>query len=129
VDYLDGGWAEILGLIIVLGGVAVFACRLVVTKWRSARRCQQMAARLDREREWQLVMHRATKELARGPKVAELQADATVTIEAAEYAYNRLLRDCARHYTAPSAPTVEPTREVAREPEEAPAEERAPLAA
>ena len=63
-----------------------------------------MPARLDRGHEWDLVMRRATKELARSPRVEALQANATVTIEAAEYAYYRLLLEYAKHCTAPSAP-------------------------
>jgi hypothetical protein len=78
-------------------------------------------------------MHRANKELARGPRVEALQADATLSVQAAEYAYNRLLMDCARHGAAPSPPVAEPTPEPVAEPvhevQPAPAEEREPLAA
>jgi len=96
-----------------------------------------MSARLEPRREWDLVMSRATKELARGPKVEALQADAMVSVEAAEYAYNRMLQEVARHRTQPAAPlppVVEPLppEPVLPEPapaEVAPAEEHAPLAA
>jgi hypothetical protein len=135
VQYLDGAWVEILGWGCVLAGLAACAGAVVLVQqrlglFRSSR--AGMPPRLERGREWDLVMRRATKELARGPRVEALQADATVTIEAAEYAYNRLLMDCAKHCTPPAAPADEPVSEPlepARETEKAPAEERAPLAA
>jgi hypothetical protein len=78
-------------------------------------------------------MQRASKELARGPRVEGLQSDAAVTVEAAEYAYKRLLLECARHGAAPSTLLAEPTLEIAAEParkvEPAAADEREPLAA
>lgn len=132
MHYLDGAWAEILGWVLVLAGLATFAGGVVLLE-RTGRRgscAGEMQARLDRGHEWDLVMRRATKELARGPRVEALQANATVTIEAAEYAYNRLLLEYAKHCTTPSAPPApEPAPKPAREAEDAPAEERAPLAA
>jgi hypothetical protein len=135
VQYLDGAWAEILGWGCVLAGLAALAGTAVLLERRLSlfrARAAGMPLRLERGREWDLVMRRATRELARGPRVEALQADATVRIEAAEYAYNRLLMDCARHCAPPAAPADEPVPEPvepAREPEKAPAEERAPLAA
>jgi hypothetical protein len=136
VHYLDGAWAEILGWVIVLAGLVAFTGAVVLLERRLGvlrSRRAGMPPRLERGREWELVMRRATNELARGPRVEALQADATVTIEAAEYAYNRLLLEDAKHCTAPSPPpAAEPapeSAEPARETEEAPAEERAPLAA
>jgi hypothetical protein len=139
VHYLDGAWAEILGWSFVLAGLAACAGAVMLLERRRSRhraRTAGLSARLERGREWDLVMRRATKELARGPRVEALQADATVTIEAAEYAYKRLLADCAKHGAAPepliaadeSAPD-QPAVEPARETEPAPAEEPAPLAA
>jgi hypothetical protein len=132
VHYLNGAWAEILSWVLVLAGLAAFAGGVVLLERVVRRRSYavEMPARLDRGHEWDLVMRRATKELARSPRVEALQANATVTIEAAEYAYNRLLLEYAKHCTAPSAPPApEPAPVPEREAEEAPAEERAPLAA
>ena len=133
--YIDVAWAEILVWGSALAGLAAFAgvaaClgRLGPHRARAA----GLPPTLERGCEWDLVMRRATRELARAPRVDALQASATTTIEAAEYAYNRLLLDCARHCTAPSAPHAEPPApepaEPVREPEKTPAEERAPLAA
>ena len=135
MHYIDVAWTEILVWGSVLVGVAAFAGavarlgRLGLYRARTA----GMPPRLELGREWDLVMRRATKELARTPRVEALQANATTTIEAAEYAYNRLLLDWAKHCTAPSAPDAEPPApepaEPVREPEKTPAEERAPLAA
>jgi hypothetical protein len=137
VHYLDGAWAEILGWSFVLAGLAAYTGAVTLLERRRTRhrsRAAGMSPRLERGREWDLVMRRATKELARGPRVEALQADATVTIEAAEYAYNRLLADCVRHRAAPQLPAADepapaPVVEPARETEPAPAEEPAPLAA
>jgi hypothetical protein len=133
VHDLGGAWTEMLGWGFLLGGLAAFAGVVaVIERRRRLRRVRTAAQRLERGREWDLVMRRATNELARGPHVEALQADATVTVEAAEYAYNRLLMDCARHGAAPSLPVAEPAPalvEPAREVEPAPVEEREPLAA
>jgi len=136
---LDGAWAEILCWALVLAGLTMFASLIVMLERRRARRFHvpEMPPRLDRGREWSMVMQRATKELVRGPRVEELQADAAVTIQSAEYAFNRLLLDCAPLCTA-RAPTLEPAAEPALEPTltppapkpaPAPVEEAAPLAA
>ena len=135
MQYLDGAWTEILGWGCVLAGLAACAGAVVLLERRLGlfrSRMAGMPPRLERGREWDLVMRRATRELARGPRVEALQADATVTIEAAEYAYNRLVIDCAKHCAPPAASADEPVPEPvepARETEKAPAEERAPLAA
>jgi hypothetical protein len=134
VHYLGGAWAEILGWGFVLVGLAAFTGVIaVIERRRRVRHARAAAAKLGRSREWDAVMCRAVKELARGPRVEALQADATVTVEAAEYAYNRLLMECAKHGAAPPLPVPEePTpapAEPVREVEPASAEERAPLAA
>ena len=137
--HLDGAWVDILGWGFVLAGLAAFAAAMgLIERRRRHRRsgAAAMSARLPPGREWELVMRRATRELARGPKVEALQADAMVSIEAAEYAYNRMLQEYARHCAAPSAPSLPigepaPAAVVLAEPapKVVPAEERAPLAA
>jgi hypothetical protein len=139
VIHLDGAWAEVLGWALVLAGLTIFSSLIVIAERRRARRfyVPEMPPRLDRGREWDMVMQRASKELARGPRVEELQADAAVTIQSAEYAYNRLVLDCAQHCTV-RAPALEPVVEPVLEPTvtapppqptPTPAEEPAPLAA
>jgi hypothetical protein len=131
VYYLGGVWADVLGWALVLGGMVAFAGLVTLIDRRNTNRFRipEMPPRLDGGHEWERVIRRATKELARSPRVEELQADATMTIESAEYAYNRLVVDCAKHCAMPTASTIEPTPELPRKPEEPPAEERPPLAA
>jgi len=151
VHYLDGAWTRIIGWCFVLAGLAAFAAAIVWIERRGRLGRAAAAAtspRLAAGREWDLVMRRATRELARGPKVEALQADAMVSVEAAEYAYNRMLQEYARHSAQPALPTLpageplpQPRQPVVPEPvapeivvaETAPttkpAEERAPLAA
>ena len=130
MHHLDSAWVHSLGLALALTGLAAFAflaVRVVLSRRRSARPVP-MPMRLDGEREWSLVMRRATGELARAERVAELQAGAAAKIESAEYAYKRLVLDCARLYGLPAAPALEPARSPPFEPE-AHAGERKRLAA
>lgn len=130
MQQLSGAWADALGWAAVLAGLAVFACFIVLIDRRRHARGANVAATLDRGREWELVVRRATQDLWRGPELAALQADALVKIESAEHAYNRLVVDCARLCTISelsAAPTFEPASELARETERPP--ERQPLAA
>jgi hypothetical protein len=97
--------------------------------------------KLEREREWELVMRRAREDLARGAELAALQADTALKIASAEHAYNRLVADCARLCgvtavppPAPTGPTVQIVSRPETPPEAAPGEpnkaaEPRPLAA
>jgi hypothetical protein len=87
----------------------------------------EMPARLDRTREWGLVVRRGIEDLARGHRIGALQADATLKILSAEHALNRLAADCARLSRASATPTFELPARSARQPGAAP--ERQPLAA
>jgi hypothetical protein len=127
------GWAG------VLAGLAAFAGLLSIFDRRRrvhAAHAGEAAPEVDLAHEWEAVMRRATRELARGPQVEALHADATTTIESAEHAYNRLVVDCARHCQLPTAPTFEPVQALEPAPKpEAPAApaaepvEQEPLAA
>jgi hypothetical protein len=131
-QHWDGIWGDIFGWIAVLAGLAALAGLIAVLRRHRARKGPgpvDSAARLERGREWELVMRRATQELWRGPEVAALQADAAIRVEAAEHAYNRLVVDCAKVCAVSPPPTFEQAGpEPAREPK-APAPEREPLAA
>jgi hypothetical protein len=73
-------------------------------------------------------MRCATKGLACAPRVEELQADATVKIQSAEYAYNRLVLDCTNVCHVAAATTLAPAPDLPRQAQ-VPAEEPEPLAA
>jgi hypothetical protein len=128
VQHLSGAWVDILGWAAVLAGLAIFV-RIIVLMRRLRPRGANVAetgARLNRGREWEVVACRATHDLWRGPVLAELQADALVKIESAEHAYNRLVVECAKVCATSAVPTIEPAREVERQPEPV---EHPPLAA
>jgi hypothetical protein len=134
VHHLDGALVDILGWALVFAVLSALAGILaVIGRARATRkRTSATPARLGRDREWALVTQRAARELARAPRLEELQADATVTIESAEYAYNRLLLDCAKHCKAAAAAVPEAAPALAQpsaETPERPAEQRPPLAA
>jgi hypothetical protein len=77
------------------------------------------AARLDARREWEIVTGFLARELARMSEIAALQAGAALKIDAAEHAYNRIVADCARILGPAFAPTFQPPRQLAREPDPA----------
>jgi hypothetical protein len=88
----------------------------------------QAGARLDRAREWEIVMRRAAQGVSLAPELAALQADAALKLGAAEHAYKRLAADYERLCSPPPAtPASEPAPQPASAPE-AP-QQREPLAA
>jgi hypothetical protein len=122
---LGGAWADILGCAGVLAGVAAFCGLIVFNDRRRPGRVLQptdTALRLDRRREWETVLGHATRDLARAPRLEELHTGATVKIEAAEHALNRLMLDHAGLCKVPAAGVAEP--EVVAKP--APALQPAP---
>jgi hypothetical protein len=147
------GWAAMLALVVGLAGLSVRAeARLAarterrraggnrqrrsarpVWKHRSAVQRNGLAemparpevpARLDRTREWELVARRGAEDLARGQRIAALQAHATLKVLSAEHALNRLAADCARlrrafatsAFELPSRPTLRPDSAAERQP-------------
>jgi hypothetical protein len=154
VDLL--GWAAMLALVAGLAGLIVRAeARLAARaerrrtggagRRRSARPVAQrrstaqrvglaetpagpeMPARLDRTREWELVVRHGVEDAARGRRIGALQADATLKVLSAEHAFNRLVADCARLSRASAAPAFELPSRPGRRPGSA--AERRPLAA
>jgi hypothetical protein len=87
----------------------------------------EMPARLDRRREWELVVRHGVEDLARGQRIAALQEDATLKLLSAEHALNRLAADCARLRHASAAPAFELPSRAEHRPDSA--AERRPLAA
>ena len=83
-------------------------------------------ARLASARQWEIVMDLATRELARAPRIAALQARAALKIDAAEHALSRIVADCTKVLADPVAPAPRPALCLASRPE---ARQRWPLAA
>jgi hypothetical protein len=133
--HLSGVWVELLGWAAVLAGLAVLAGVIVlIDRRRPSPQREEVAATLDPEREWELVIHSASAGLARGADLAVLQADAAMKIEAAEHAYRRLVADCAKLCLTCAVPASEPPPQPVSELKEIPSEpekvaEQPPLAA
>ena len=150
------GWAAMLALVAGLAGLIVRAearlaaraerrrvggngqrrsARPVAQRRKTAQRYglaealprREVLARLDRTREWELVVRHGVEDVARGHRIDALQADATLKILSAEHALNRLAADCARLRRASATPTFELPPRPARQSGTAP--ERQPLAA
>jgi hypothetical protein len=131
VQDLGGLSADLIGWIAVLAGLTTFAglIALVERRRRAPRHTILVAeapARLQPEREWDLVLSRAAADLARAPQVAALQADAAVKLEAAEHAFGRLVGDWQRLCPRPAAAALQASPQPASAPE---APQRQPLAA
>jgi hypothetical protein len=131
VQDLGGISADVIGWAAVLAGLAAFAglIDLVERRRRGLRdtAVAEQPVRLERAREWDLVLSRAAADLSRAPQVVALQADAAVKLAAAEHAFGRLVGDWQRLCGQPAlrpAPEAPPQRVSAPE-----AAERQPLAA
>jgi hypothetical protein len=129
VQHLGGVSADFIAWVPVLAGLAALAglIALVERRPRAPRRTGGKAsARLEPEREWDLVLSRAAADLSRAPHVAALHADAAVKLAAAEHALGRLVGDWQRLCGRPAAAAPEVASQPAPAPE---APEREPLAA
>jgi hypothetical protein len=150
MQHVSGLWGEAFEWVAILTGLAVLASLITRIDRRrpEARRIDatdteppRAEPKLEREREWELVMRRAREDLTRGAELAALQADTALKIASAEHAYNRLVADCARLCDvaavpppAPTGPTVQIVSKPETPPETAPGEpnkaaEPRPLAA
>ncbi|HEX5958307.1 MAG TPA: hypothetical protein VFY92_06570 [Hyphomicrobiaceae bacterium] len=113
MHHLGGVITILSGLLVALAPLAaLIGHRLHRKRCVLARGIVQDVPRLDRETEWERVVSRARSALAHAPRVAELHEKATVKIESAEHAYNRLVLECARLCHMPIAPTLEPMRQL-----------------
>jgi hypothetical protein len=132
MQHVSGLWGEVFEWAAILTGLAVLASLITrIDRRRSeARRTDakdtdppSAEPKLEREREWDLVMRRAREDLARGEELAALQSDTALRIASAEHAYNRLVADCARlcgvAAVSPPAPTG-PAVQIVSKPEMAP---------
>ena len=120
----------------VIAGLATLALLLRWREMRLAARARNEKAQAEAPdtaasesgaREWRLVTETALKELARARELAPMQARAVSQIDAAEHAFNRLAVELAQIGCHIALPTVEPVRQLARQPAAEP--QRQPLAA
>ncbi|HEY7552454.1 MAG TPA: hypothetical protein VH913_23395 [Hyphomicrobiaceae bacterium] len=118
MQHVSGLWGEVFAWAAILIGLAVLASLITRIDRRrpEVRRTDAAdtaspgtARKLEREREWELVMRRAREDLSRGAELAALQADTALKIASAEHAYNRLVADCARLCGVAAAPPPAPT--------------------
>lgn len=132
IDRIPG---DLGGLAVVMAGLAVFTLLLALDERRkrpsgSARVAKPVRAH-DPACEWQTLIGIVEDELSHAPAIADLQARALLQLDAAEHAFNAVLRTCTPYFKPAVAPTVEPVRELVREVPAAPAPARQsqPLAA
>jgi hypothetical protein len=67
-------------------------------------------------RDWQTIAEPVLREIRRAPDALSLHVRAATQIDAAEHALNRILADCANVGCRIGTPTLEPVRQLAREP-------------
>jgi hypothetical protein len=116
VDCLNGALATVSGVAMALPGWLGHAGR---SAFRSARVLPPFAVaaappRLAHGREWEIVVDLLRRDLARAHAIAAIQAHAALKIDAAEYALNRIVADCAAVLTTPLMPLRPPARRVHR---------------
>lgn len=142
MQHLSGLWGEIVAWAAILAGVSVVAGLLVRIdlKRPKAQRTDAtisdatileapgLEPTLDRQREWDVVMHHASEGLSRGADLAALQANTALKIASAEHAYNRLRADCGRflRLPPPAPAAAEPPDQVVSSPEMPPGEPNKP---
>jgi hypothetical protein len=111
MQQLGGIWGDIAGWSAILAGLVSVACLIVrMDRQCSVRpRADAKPVRLLPAREWELVVRRASQDLSRAAELPALQARATVKIESAEHAFNRIVAECASLCRTPiAAPTRDP---------------------
>jgi hypothetical protein len=126
---------ELLGWALVTAGLAALALLLRLGEKRQPAPAQREQVRAETPdnaasgaaREWRLITDAAMRELARAGELAPMQARAVSQIDAAEHAFNRLAIELAKVGCHVATPTVEPVRQLARQPAAEP--QRQPLAA
>jgi hypothetical protein len=130
VQDLGGISADVIGWAAVLAGLAAFAglIALVERRGRGPRdtAVAELPVRLERAREWDLVLSRAAADLSRTPRLVALHADAAIKLAAAEHAFGRLVGDWQRLCGQPAASMPEAAPQPVPAPE---APEHQPLAA
>jgi hypothetical protein len=114
------GWAAVLAGLAALTGLIA----LVERRRRAPRHTAvaELPVRLERAREWDLVLSRAAADLSRAPHVVALHANAAVKLAAAEHAFGRLVGDwqkiCGQPALLRPAPEATPPSVPAPEPAE-----------
>jgi hypothetical protein len=116
---------DLAGLIAVTAGLAVFALLLALDERRKRSLGRPADAKpagpLEQGRDWQTLVGIVEDELAHAPRVSELHASAALQLDAAEHAFNTVLRTCAPYFQPAVSPTVEPMRELVHTAPPAPA--------
>jgi hypothetical protein len=100
-----------LGWGAVVTGLALFTLAIVLADRRSARLAAAPAKKhLGRcpHRDWELMTGIARTGLEQTDTAMALHARAAERIDSAEYAFNRLLAECAPVMAPPNAPTLQP---------------------
>jgi hypothetical protein len=115
---LPADWKILLGGAAVIVGLAFFTLLIALTCRRSARssavpaKAEQLA-RCPR-RDWDIVTGIALAGLSQMDAALALHARASERIDAAEYAFGRLLAECATVMQAPPAARRQPVAVLAR---------------
>lgn len=110
---LQGGWSELIGLLLVATGLAIASWTL---RWNGAsarafgvgrplpaRPSQAAARRVDTASQLRRLADIAEDGFVRMESVADLHVRATEAVEAADNAVARLLRDCSDAFMSPPA--------------------------
>ncbi len=132
---LDRIPGDLGGLAVVMAGLAVFTLLLALDERRKRPPRPAHAAKPVRAHdpacEWQTLIGIVEDQLSHAPAITDLHARASLQLDAAEHAFNAVLRACTPYFKPAVAPTLEPVRELAREvpAAPAPAQQSQPLAA
>jgi hypothetical protein len=108
------GWGAIIS------GLALFCWAIILTDRRAARLAAAAAAKAKKphgrcpRRDWSLMADIVHTGLAQAEAAGALHARAAVSIDAAEYAFNRLLAECTAIMGLPDAPAPRPVPVIAR---------------
>jgi hypothetical protein len=113
-------WKLLLGGVAVIAGLAILACLIVLASRRRARQGAVPAkarppGRCPRQ-DWELVTGIARAGLSQMDAALALHARASERIDAAEYAFGRLLAECAAVMQARPAARRRPAPVFVREP-------------
>jgi hypothetical protein len=130
---LQGDWNELIGSLLIVGGLAMAAWTLVgghsgsrlppALSWPRRGPAHEAGpgyAQIAAGSEWQRMADIVESGIARSELLVDLQARAIDEVEAAEAAVSRLLAECATALMPPEAATLPQERGREREPTVAP---------
>jgi hypothetical protein len=111
--------ADLIGWVCVIAGLGAYACLVALSERRAAKRrlapAQPTVPLRDARSDWARLVDIVENGLRQADTIAALHAAATDRIDGLEYAFGRLLEDCAKVMSVPVTQPMTTIHFLARE--------------